>query len=60
MATNKPYGDGHRNGQVKKRSQTFNGHNNRYIKRDTETGEFMDVKADKTKFKGVRKEKKNK
>lgn len=58
MATNKPYGDGHRNGQVKKRSQTFNGHNDKFIKRDSDTGKFMDVKSDDNPFKGVRKEKK--
>lgn len=57
MATNPPAGDGHRNGAVKKRSQTKtpSGH---YVKRDKETGRFMDVKTtDKTPFKGVRKEK---
>lgn len=60
MATNKPYNDGHRNGQVKKRSQTFNDHNSKFIKRDAESGKFMDVKSDEKPFKGVRKEKKNK
>lgn len=57
MATNKPYGDGRRVGAVKKRSQTKtpSGH---YVKRDADTGRFMDVKTtDKTPFKGVRKEK---
>jgi hypothetical protein len=56
MATNPPTGDGHRNGAVRGRSQTKtpSGH---YVKRDTETGRFMDVKtSDKTPFKGVRKE----
>ncbi len=57
MATNPPTGDGHRNGAVRQRSQTFNPHNNRWTKRDTETGRFMDQKADKTPFKGVSKEK---
>ncbi|MBX9851325.1 MAG: hypothetical protein K2X86_06150 [Cytophagaceae bacterium] len=51
------YGDGHRNGQVKKRSQTFNDYNNKFIKRDSETGKFIDVKSDKKPFKGIRKEK---
>ncbi len=57
MATNPPAGDGHRNGAVRQRSQTQtpSGH---WVKRDTETGQFMDVKtSDKTPFKGVRKEK---
>lgn len=57
MATNRPYGDGHRKGAVRSRSQTktSSGH---YVKRDAETGRFMDVKtSSKTPFKGVRKEK---
>lgn len=57
MATNPPSGDGKRNGMVRERSQTKtpSGH---YVKRDTKTGRFMDVKTtDKTPFKGVRKEK---
>ncbi len=58
MAKNNPVGDGHRIGAVRGRSQTqtTSGH---YVKRDTETGRFMDVKtSDKTPFKGVRREKK--
>ena len=58
MATNPPKGDGHRNGAVRKRSQTQtpSGH---WVKRDADTGRFMDVKtSSKTPFKGVRKEKK--
>lgn len=57
MAKNAPYGDGKRVGAVKGRSQTQtpSGH---YVKRDTDTGRFMDVKtSSKTPFKGVRKEK---
>jgi hypothetical protein len=57
MATNLPKGDGHRNGAVRKRSQTqtTSGY---YVKRDADTGRFMDVKtSSKTPFKGVRKEK---
>jgi hypothetical protein len=57
MATNKPYGDDRRQGQVTGRSQTHNPHNDRWIKRDAETGKFMDQKADSNPFKGVRKEK---
>jgi hypothetical protein len=57
MATNPPKGDGHRNGQVRDRSQTFNPRTEQYVKRDADTGRFMDVKSDGTPFKGVRKEK---
>ena len=57
MATNPPKGDGHRNGAVKGRSQVFNPQNERYVKRDTSTGRFMDQKADHAPFKGVRREK---
>lgn len=57
MATNPPAGDGHRNGAVRKRSQTFNPKNDRWVKRDSETGRFMDQKSDGKPFKGVRKEK---
>jgi hypothetical protein len=42
---------------VRDRSQAFNPHNDRWVKRDAETGEFIDQKADKVPFKGVRKEK---
>lgn len=56
MATNPPAGDGHRNGAVRGRSQTYNPTIGRYIKRDTSTGRFMDQKSDGTKFKGVRRE----
>lgn len=58
MAKNSPIGDGHRIGAVRNRSQTQtpSGH---YIKRDTETGRFLDVKTtDKTPLNGVRREKK--
>lgn len=57
MATNPPAGDGHRNGAVRGRSQTYNPKNDRWTKRDTKTGRFMDQKADDKPFKGVRKEK---
>lgn len=56
MATNPPKGDGHRNGAVTQRSQTQTPAGN-WVKRDTRTGRFMDVKSDKQPFKGVRKEK---
>ncbi|MBQ7904484.1 MAG: hypothetical protein IJ361_01855 [Spirochaetaceae bacterium] len=57
MATNPPVGDNRRNGAVSKRSQVLNSKTNLYVKRNTETGRFMDVKKDGTPFKGVRKEK---
>lgn len=58
MATNPPSGDGHRNGAVKGRSQVFNPTTEKWVKRDKETGRFMDVKKDGTPFKGVCKERK--
>ena len=57
MATNSPYGDNHRNGAVRNRSQVYNDKIERFVKRDSETGRFMDVKSDDKSFKGVRKEK---
>ena len=57
MATNPPARDGKRNGAVRRRSQTYNPKNDRWIKRDTDTGRFMDQKSDDNPFKGVRKEK---
>ena len=56
MATNRPAGDGHRNGAVRGRSQVLNPRNQRWTKRDSDTGRFMDQKADEKPFKGVRKE----
>lgn len=56
MAKNRPYGDGARIGAVKNRSQVYNPKNNRYVKRDSKTGRFMDVKSDNDPFKGVTKE----
>ena len=49
--------DGHRMGAVRNRSQVHNPANDRWTKRNTETGLFMDQKADERPFKGVRKEK---
>lgn len=57
MAKNAPVGDGKRIGAIKKRSQTLNPVTKRWVKRNTETGQFMDVKSDGTHFKGVRREK---
>ena len=58
MATNKPTGDKARKGAVRKRSQTYNPVTEQYVKRDTDTGRFLDVKEDGKPFKGVRREKK--
>ncbi len=57
MATNPPAGDGHRNGAVRDRSQVYNPQNDRWVKRDDDTGRFMDQKQNGQPFKGVRKEK---
>lgn len=56
MAKNPPKGPG-RVGAVKDRSQTFNPRTDRWVKRDTGSGQFMDGKSDSKPFKGVRKEK---
>ena len=53
MATNT--GDGYRTGSVTGRTQVEND-NEDWTKRDAETGEFMDQKADGEPFKGVAKE----
>lgn len=52
----KDTGKGYRQGSVSERSQVHNPKNDRWVKRDIETGRFMDQKADKDPFKGVRKE----
>lgn len=57
MAKNGKTGDGHRNGAVKDRSQTFNPKTGNWVKRDSETGKFLDGKSDDKPFKGIRKEK---
>ncbi|WP_299317285.1 hypothetical protein [uncultured Maribacter sp.] len=57
MAKNDPVGDNARKGAVKGRSQVLNTKTNLFVKRDAETGKFMDVKTTGGKFKGVRKEK---
>lgn len=57
MAKNGKSGDGHRNGQVKDRSQTYNPKTGSWVKRDTESCQFMDGKSDDKPFKGIRKEK---
>lgn len=57
MATNPPKGDGHRKGAIKDRSQVLNPKIDKWVKRDADNGQFMDVKKDGNPFKGVRKEK---
>ncbi len=57
MAKNGKVGDGHRNGAVKDRTQAYNPKTGQWVKRDSGTGKFMDVKSDGTPFKGVSKEK---
>lgn len=56
MAKNGKSGDGHRNGAVRVRTQVYNPKTGRFVKRDKETGQFMDVKSDGKPFKGVTKE----
>ena len=58
MATNKPYGDNARKGAVKNRTQVQNPKTGLWVKRDSVTGRFMDVKTSSDKpFNGVTKEK---
>lgn len=52
MATNGKVGVG----QVKERSQVLNPKTETWVKRDSNTGRFMDGKADGKPFKGIRKE----
>ena len=56
MAKNPPTGDGHRQGAVTGRSQVLNPKTQTWVKRDTETGRFMDQKQNGEPFKGVRRE----
>jgi len=49
-------GDGYRQGEVRDRSQVHNPQNDKWVKRDADTGRFIDQKADGEPFKGVRKE----
>ena len=53
LAKNPPSGDGRRHRQVTDRSQTFNPHNDRRTKRDSESGRFIDQKADSKPFKAL-------
>lgn len=50
-------GNDHRIGAVRGRSQTYNPKNDMWVKRDVNTGRFIDAKtSDNSPFKGVRKE----
>lgn len=48
----------YRQGPIKGRTQTYNPKNFKYIKRDSISGQFIDVKSDGSPFKGVSIEKK--
>lgn len=45
-----------RNRGVKGKTQVYNPATGHYIKRDSSTGKFIDIKSDGTAFKGVAKE----
>ena len=49
-------GKGYRRGAVDNRSQAYNPATEQWVKRNAETGRFMDVKQSGEPFKGVRKE----
>lgn len=57
MATNGKSGDNRRHGAIKNRSQLKHPNGELFIKRNAETGRFMDIKTSGGKFKGVRQEK---
>ena len=57
MVVNKPTGDNARKGAVRKRSQVQNPKTGQWVKRDSDSGRFMDVKTSGGKFKDVRREK---
>ncbi len=56
MAKNGKVADGHRNGAVKGRTQVYNPVTGNYLKRDSSTGKFVDVKSDGKAFKGITRE----
>ena len=45
MARNPPIGDGHRKGAIRDRSQVHNPRIDTWVKRDSDTGRFMDIKT---------------
>jgi hypothetical protein len=56
VAKNNNKRDGHLDGAVRDRSQ-FQRPDGHWVKRDSDTGQFKNVKHDETPFKGVRREK---
>ena len=54
MAKNGKPGDEHRNGAVKDKSQVYNPVTGNYVKRDSSSGKFIDVKLEGKAFKGIR------
>lgn len=52
MAKNNASADGHRNGAVRDRSRTSGV----WVKRDQNSGQFVDTKSESAPFKGVRRE----
>lgn len=50
-------GQDYRQGAVKDRSQSYNPKNDRWTKRDSDSGRFIDQKSDSDRFKGVSREK---
>jgi hypothetical protein len=57
MAVNRPTGDNARKGAVKKRTQLKNPLTETSTKRNKAGGQFMAVKKNAKKFKGMRREK---
>lgn len=57
MAKNGIIGDNRRIGAVKNRTQVLNTKNNLFVKRNSENGQFLDVKTTGGKFKGITQEK---
>ena len=49
-------GKSHRKGSVSSRSQSFNRHSGNWVKRNADTGRFMNQKSGGKPFKGVAKE----
>lgn len=49
-------GSNYRRGSVDNRTQTVNPKTGNHVKRDTDTGRFLNVKSDGKPFKGVAKE----
>lgn len=56
MSTNKDPNDGRLQGETRQRSQ-FEHPSGHWVKRDTESGQFVGVKHDEQPFKYVRREK---